>query len=184
MTTFNDYPLIAQIPTFLPDGILDIKPSNTSNASDYSFLIGNHKVHHKKLKERFNKCEDWIDIEGSKTTELLLNGISNIEKHYLNDANQKPIEAFALRLFNPETRLWSLYWADSISGILDQPLLGSFEDNIGFFFGKDILNNKEILVQFQYDRTDVDNPVWGQAFSTDNGKTWEWNWFMYYSKIK
>jgi hypothetical protein len=36
-------------------------------------------------------------------------------------------------------------------------------------------------VQFQYDRKDPKNPVWGQAFSKD-GKTWEWNWFMYFKK--
>jgi hypothetical protein len=182
MTNNNSYPLVAKTPSFLSDGSLDIKPSSNSNSSDYSFLIGKHKVHHRKLKERFNNCEEWIDIEGSKTTELLLTGISNIEKHYLSDSNQKPMEAFALRLFNPETKLWSLYWADSNSGVLDSPLLGSFENNIGLFFGKDIFDGKDILVQFQYDRTDADNPVWGQAFSNDNGKTWEWNWFMFYEK--
>jgi hypothetical protein len=183
MTDNKGYPLVAKIPTFLIDGSLEITPSSNSNSSDYEFLIGDHKVHHRKLKERFKNCTEWIDIEGSKTTELLLLGIGNIEKHYLSNSEEKPIEAFALRLFNPETKLWSLYWADSISGILDPPLLGSFEGDIGFFFGKDIFNEKEIIVQFQYDRTDADNPVWGQAFSDDNGKTWEWNWFMYFSKI-
>ncbi|QOG01175.1 hypothetical protein [Flavobacterium sp. MDT1-60] len=182
--TNNNYPLLAQTPTFMVDGTLEIKPSSNSNSSDYSFLIGNHKVHHRKLKERFNNCKEWVDIEGSKTTELLLTGISNIEKHYMCDSKQQPIEAFALRLFNPVTKLWSLYWADSIFGILDPPLLGSFENNIGLFFGKEIINGKEIIVQFQYDRTDTDNPVWGQAFSNDNGKTWEWNWFMFFSRIK
>jgi hypothetical protein len=23
----------------------------------------------------------------------------------------------------------------------------------------------------------MERPVWGQAFSADNGKTWEWNFF-------
>jgi hypothetical protein len=178
------YPLVAKTPNFLIDGSLDITPSSNSNSSDFSFIIGRHNVLHKKLKERFNNCEEWIDIQGSKTTELLLKGIGNIEKHYTFDLNQQPIEAFALRLYNSQTKLWSLYWADSNFGILDMPLMGSFENNIGLFFGKDIFNGTEILVQFQYDRTDVDNIIWGQAFSNDNGKTWEWNWFMYFSKFK
>lgn len=183
MTKDNNYPLVAQTPKFLLDGSLDIKPSTNSNSSDFSFIIGKHKVLHRKLKERLNNCEEWIDIEGTKTTELLLNGISNIEKHFLFDSKHHQIEAFALRLFNPATKLWSLYWADSNNGTLDPPLLGSFENNIGLFLGKDIFNAKEILVQFQYDRTDINNIIWGQAFSNDNGTTWEWNWFMFMTKI-
>ena len=37
-------------------------------------------------------------------------------------------------------------------------------------------------MQFQYDKTDPENPIRGQAFSTDGGQTWEWNWFMFYEK--
>jgi len=25
--------------------------------------------------------------------------------------------------------------------------------------------------------------IWSQAFSTDNGETWEWNWCMYMSRM-
>ena len=57
---------------------------------------------------------------------------------------------------------------------------GSFEGTLGVFFGKDYWNGEEILVQFQYDRSYPEEPVWGQAFSDDRGKTWEWNWFMFY----
>ncbi len=75
--------------------------------------------------------------------------------------------------------MWSLYWADNTAGILDPPLQGSFEGNLGVYFGKDKLNDEDILVQFQYNKSDLENPVWGQAFSDDEGVSWEWNWFMF-----
>ena len=87
-----------------------------------------------------------------------------------------------VRLFNPKTRLWSIYWADSNTGVLDPPVIGSFENDIGYFFTKDIFNGKNIIMAFRWDARDKNNPVWSQAYSEDNGKTWEWNWYMYMSK--
>jgi len=33
------------------------------------------------------------------------------------------------------------------------------------------------------DKTDPNNPIWRQGFSNDDGQTWEWNWYMYMSKV-
>lgn len=44
-------------------------------------------------------------------------------------------------------------------------------------------NGKDILVKFQWDKTDPDHPIWSQAFSPDNGTYLEWNWYMYMHKI-
>ncbi len=172
-----EYPLTAQSITLLNEGEPYFEPSASSAPADYDFLLGRHSVHHKKLKERLSNCKEWIDINCSKNTEPILTGIGNIEKHFLTYNND--VEAIALRLFNLSTKLWSLYWADNIAGTLDPPLQGSFEGNLGVFFRKDKLNGNDILVQFQYDKSDSENPVWGQAFSNDEGATWEWNWFMF-----
>jgi hypothetical protein len=86
-------------------------------------------------------------------------------------------------LFNPKTRLWSIYWADSNEGILQPPVVGSFDNGIGHFLTKDIFKGKNIFVLFRWDVRDKEKPVWSQAFSDDHGKTWEWNWYMYFSRI-
>jgi len=39
-------------------------------------------------------------------------------------------------------------------------------------------------VKFKWDKTDPDRPEWSQAFSDDEGRTWEWNWYMYMTKEK
>ncbi|MNR46273.1 hypothetical protein D3C85_1652180 [compost metagenome] len=89
-----------------------------------------------------------------------------------------------VRLFNPKTRLWSIYWSDSNTGVLDKPVVGSFENNIGHFFSKDIFEEKNVIQVFRWDARDEYNPVWSQAMSDDKGKTWEWNWYMYMTKSK
>lgn len=165
-------------------GELHITASSTSSSADFDFLVGRHQVHHKKLKSRLNNSNDWIEFDGTHKQELILHGIGNLEQHEMRTPEGAEIAGMALRLFNPETKLWSIHWADSISGKLDAPMLGSFENKIGYFFTKDVYNGTNILVQFKWDASDADQPVWSQAFSADNGQTWEWNWYMYFSKTR
>jgi hypothetical protein len=54
--------------------------------------------------------------------------------------------------------------------------------HVAHFFTKDTFEGRPILVVFRWDAKDKDNPVWSQAFSADNGETWEWNWYMFMSK--
>lgn len=165
-------------------GELIIKPSSSSSKNDFDFLMGEHKIHHKKLKERLSGSNEWMEFDGTHRQQGILNGIGNIEEHKMIATDGKHVEGMALRLFNPDTKLWSIYWSDSNSGVLDIPVIGSFENGIGYFFAKDVYNNKPILLQFKWDATNTDEPVWSQAFSTDNGKSWEWNWYMYFEKEK
>jgi hypothetical protein len=37
---------------------------------------------------------------------------------------------------------------------------------------------------FRWDKRDPEHPIWSQAFSPDNGKTWEWNWYNVSNRIK
>ena len=162
---------------------LVITAAVTSSKHDFDFFEGKWMIRNRKLKSRLNNCAEWIEFDATQEMKIILNGIGNRD-NFLASFDGKPFEGMTLRLFNPKTKLWSIYWADSNEGKLDPPVLGSFENNIGYFFTKDIFNGKEIVVVFCWNATDKDNPVWSQAFSDDKGKTWEWNWYMYMSSIK
>jgi hypothetical protein len=159
---------------FTSAGELEIIPSKTSSQNDFDYLVGKWKLHNKRLKTRLNNCTEWTEFESTVEMSKLLNGIGNMDI-YKATLDGKPFEGVALRLFNPKTKLWSIYWADSNVGVMDPPVVGSFEDNIGTFYAKDVFNGKPVIVMFHWDKTDQNNPVWSQAFSPDNGLTWEWN---------
>ena len=38
-------------------------------------------------------------------------------------------------------------------------------------------------MMFRWDARDKDRPIWSQAFSPDDGKTWEWNWYNISERI-
>jgi hypothetical protein len=75
--------------------------------------------------------------------------------------------------------MWSIYWADSRhTGLLEPPVVGSFASGVGVFEGDDTFNGQPIRVRYTWSRTDTETPRWEQAFSPDEGKTWETNWIM------
>ncbi len=163
-------------------GGLIITASPASSKHDFDFYAGKWKLRNKKLKTRLNNCNEWTEFESTQEMYRVLNGLGNID-NYLASFDGVPFEGMSIRLFNPTTRLWSIYWADSNEGILQPAVSGSFENNVGHFFTKDRFQNKDILVVFRWDIRDKENPVWSQAFSADNGENWEWNWYMYFSRF-
>lgn len=167
---------------FDSNGGLIVTASATSSNNDFDFYQGKWRLRNRKLKTKLNNCKEWLEFESTQEMYKVLNGIGNID-NYLATFEGVPFEGMTVRLFNPKTKLWSLYWADSNEGKFDPPVVGSFDNNVAHFFTKDIFEGKKILVVFRWDARDMDNPVWSQAFSDDNGKAWEWNWFMYFTKI-
>jgi hypothetical protein len=151
-----------------------IRPSATSSEHDFDYLVGTWKLRNRKLTSRLTSSTQWTEFESRVEMHQILNGLGNIDR-YTDQASGKPYEGVALRLFNPKTRLWSIYWADSNSGALDPPVVGSFENKIGHFFARDTYRGRPIITVFRWDVRNPQRPVWSQAFSVDEGKTWEWN---------
>lgn len=155
-------------------GALAIQASAASSEHDFDFLVGDWKLRNRKLKSRLTRSNEWMSFESRVEMHQILNGLGNIDK-YSDKANGTPYEGVALRLFNTRTKLWSIYWADSNSGALDPPVVGSFENKVGHFFARDTYKGQSIIVLFRWDARNLQLPIWSQAFSTDDGKTWEWN---------
>jgi hypothetical protein len=155
-------------------GKLIIEASANSSKHDFDYLVGNWKLKNRKLKSRLTGSTEWLSFESRVEMRQILDGVGNIDR-YTDTASGKPYEGVALRLFNNETKLWSIYWADSNSGSLDPPVVGSFANKIGHFFARDTFKGRPIIVVFRWDARDPLRPIWSQAFSTDEGKTWEWN---------
>lgn len=154
--------------------------NSISSAEDFDFLIGKWNIRNRKLKVRLQQNNEWEEFPATDDVMKILNGIGNIGQFH---TGTQDFAGLTLRLFNPETKLWSIYWADSVRGQLDTPVTGSFEEKTGTFYGKEMLRGELVDVKFRWDATDVDNPVWSQDFSADGGKTWETNWYMYFSKL-
>jgi hypothetical protein len=83
----------------------------------------------------------------------------------------------SLRVFNPLDSLWSIHWVDNERHRVVPPMVGRFENGIGQFYGEEEHQARAVLARFLWKPT-ADAPVWEQAFSDDNGDSWETNWVM------
>jgi hypothetical protein len=167
----------------MPAKLFSVQPSATSSPNDFDFLVGKWSVHNRRLTTKQDGSKEWIEFESELHMRKTINGLGNVENYYAT-FNDKPFEGQAVRLFNPATKLWTVYWMDSNNPMMDEhPVTGSFENKIGKLYANDTFNGKPVVVLYQWDATDPLHPRWSQASSQNNGKTWEWNWEMVLTRI-
>src|SRR5207253_9792903 len=118
-------------------GDLKITASATSSPSDFDFLVGKWKMHNRRLNKRLENCKDWTEFDSSDENSKTLSGTADMDIYSttkMPGQEGKRFEGLTLRLFNPNTRLWCLYWAACNPGVLVPPVVGSFEYNVVLFF--------------------------------------------------
>lgn len=150
--------------------------------NDFDFLIGTWKVHHRMLKARLKGSTEWIEFESETVLRKILNGIGNIDENIIHMPNG-PVQAISLRLFNPESKEWSIFWSTDKTGALDIPMIGGFKDGRGEFYAQEVNNGKRVYSRFIWSKTKTNSPQWEQALSEDGGRTWETNWIMEFERV-
>jgi hypothetical protein len=151
----------------------------TGTASDFDFFHGRWRVSHRRLKERLVGCTEWEEFSGQCWCQPLLGGAGNFDDNIV-DLPTGTYRAVTLRSLDPATRHWAIWWLDARHPhSLDAPVIGGFENGIGRFYARDELGGVPILVRFDW--TAGPSPIWEQAFSTDDGASWEINWVMHFT---
>lgn len=169
-------------------GIADAaKPPQASEERDgqrdFDFAMGTWKIHLSKLEHPLTGSKKWIEFDGTLVARKIWHGRANLEEVELNSP-AGPIEGLTLRLYNPQSRQWSIYWANSRNGSMDtSPQIGQFRNGRGDFYGQDMLNGKLIYVRFVWTKTDTDSPHFEQSYSDDGGRTWEVNWITDQTRV-
>ena len=154
-----------------------------SSVRDFDFWIGSWKVRNRRLVERLAGSDEWEEFDAEVVARFLMDGIAN-EDEFRTDHDGGFI-GMSFRFFDPAEKRWSIYWADSRrSGVLDPPVFGTFEGDIGIFEGEDLFDGRPILVRFTWSGITTPTPRWEQAFSADGGETWETNWVMDFTRVQ
>jgi hypothetical protein len=150
---------------------------------DFDPLIGTWKFHLKRRLHRLAGSNTWVEFDGTGTCIKVWDGRANLDQVEL-DGPGGHIEGLTLRLYNPQSHQWSLYWANSKDGSVGfPPQIGEFRNGRGEFYAQDVNNGKTILVRFLWTGLNSKTPHFEQAYSADGGKTWETNWITDQTKV-
>jgi hypothetical protein len=146
---------------------------------DFDFLIGSWKSEQHKLKKRLANNNEWEHFSSDIRVKKLPAGLGNIDELDMPTAT-----GLTLRLFNPKTQLWSIYWISSANPVMDtNPVVGRFSGNVGEFFCDDDFEGKKIRVRYTWTNLGNGKATWAQAFSPDGGKSWETNWKAEFTRV-
>jgi len=151
--------------------------------ADFDFFIGSWTVTHRRLRERLMGAESWEVFEGTSICRKILDGLGNLEEsHFARESGTQ--QGVAFRLFDTETQLWRIYWADGSRGVLDVPMVGGFEGGRGEFYAHEMSGGKAIFSRFIWTVHTPASCQWEQAYSLDGGATWETNWTMTFTRVE
>jgi hypothetical protein len=153
---------------------------------DFDFEIGTWKIHLKRLEHRLVGSTNWVEFDGTSVTRKVWDGRANLEEFETDSPAGGHIEGLTLRLYDPQTHQWSLYWATSKSGAMGPPTIGEFKDGRGEFFDTEPSgpNGRSILVRFIWSDITPNSAHFEQSYSNDGGKTWEVNWITDQTRVK
>jgi len=153
-----------------------------AHARDFEFLAGRWTVRHERLKARLAGSEDWEVFPGTTEAWLTMGGFGIVDDNVL-EFPSGTYRAMSVRAFNPETRQWAIWWLDARNPTsLGEPVFGAFTNGEGVFLGEDTFNGRPIKVRFRWHDISAKSARWEQAFSPDDGASWEVNWRMHFTR--
>jgi hypothetical protein len=157
---------------------------NLSHLQDFKFLVGEWRVHHRRLKERLAGSHEWQEFDGTCRNFELLGGRGNVDDNLINLPGGS-YRGVGLRSYDPKTAQWAIWWLDGRNpfGDLDPPVKGHFENGVGTFYANDTLRGKTVRVRFTWSKITANSAHWQQAYSPDGGQTWEVNWEMDFARV-
>jgi hypothetical protein len=166
----------------------DAAPSNVEQTSpdgqrDFDFHIGTWKTHLKRLRYALTDSSTWVEYEGTTIVRKVWDGRANLVELDVTGAAGH-IVGLSLRLYNPDSRQWSLNFANINSGIMGLPTIGEFKNGSGEFYNQETFNGRAILVRFVISEITENSCHFEQSFSDDGGKTWEVNWIATDTRTK
>jgi hypothetical protein len=157
-------------------------PAPADGRNDFDFLIGSWRVKHRRLKARLAGSNDWLAFEGWCQCRKTMGGLGNVDDNLLN-LPDGAYAAVGLRRFDQTLNRWSIWWLDARYPGIEPPVHGGFRDGAGTFIGEDVFEGRPVLVRFTWSRITATTAHWSQAFSLDNGQTWEVNWDMEFERV-
>jgi hypothetical protein len=155
----------------------------SDGSHDFDFEFGDWIVRLSRLVAPLTGSSTWVEYEGTSVVRKVWEGKANLGELEV-DGPAGHIEGLSLRLYNPDSGQWSIRWASSRDGELGDPMIGAFHDGIGEFHNQELLDGRPIHVRFVFSDMTADSFQLVQAFSDDEGETWEANWIARFNKVQ
>ncbi|BCW89593.1 hypothetical protein sos41_27590 [Alphaproteobacteria bacterium SO-S41] len=150
----------------------------TGAVGDFDFQEGHWTVRH----EARTRDGGWATFEGECSMRKAMGGQANLEDHVWRRETTE-YRAVGLRTFDPARAVWSIFWVDARwPATVGSPVVGGFAGNEGTFYSEEEADGVKTLTRFSWTVDDDTHCRWEQASSADDGRSWETNWRMWFTR--
>jgi hypothetical protein len=150
---------------------------------DFDFEIGTWNTRLSRLQNPLTGSTTWVEYTGTSVVRKVWDGRADLVELAVDGPGGR-LEALSLRLYNPQSRQWSLNFANARGGGMGVPSVGEFRNGRGEFYSHEEFNGRMILVRFVITVLSPDSARFEQSFSDDGGKTWEANWIAVDTRVR
>jgi hypothetical protein len=164
--------------------------SDVNGSTDFAFLEGTWNIANKRRQVNLlttdpqtNKAHDWQEFPARHTGQVLIENKVLLDRYEATFPSGFQLIGITVRAYDEATGLWSLIWLDNRQPPDFRPLMGQFKDGIGIF--EQVIetpDGRPLHVKFTWDNLSENTARWQQAFSVDDGQTWDTNWVMDFSR--
>jgi hypothetical protein len=148
---------------------------------DFDFELGNWKGHFRLLKHRLSGSQNWASYGGKYVVYEVLDGRAVIGELTFANATSH-VGGVTLRLYDPSTQRWNIYFASNSDGRLGPPSVGRFENGRGEFRERERFDGRTVYVQHVFSDITPASFRYTQSFSINGGRTWEKNWIAEFTR--
>lgn len=159
-------------------------PEGAASRHDFDYFLGSWRVEHRRLRKRLAGSNDWEAFAGRTHCQQMFGGLVNLNES-ISYRGGRISYGMGLRALDEPGGRWADWYlsAGNLSKI-DPPLYGRFSRGVGTFLSRETFEGRQVLVRGQFTSVNRDEARWEQAFSADDGATWETNWVMRYLKME
>lgn len=182
MTSTEKFPDTEKLPSRQDRGGTARAPGNQGDVAgrgDFDFFVGSWEGRQRRRRQWLAGCDDWEEFGSTSQCWSLFDGAANVDEVRVPD---RGFTGVSLRLLDPARGEWSIYWANSRTGLLQPPVTGRFRDGTGTFYGDDNHEGQQVRVRYLWSDITPVSARWEQAFSADGEQTWEANWIMDFTR--
>lgn len=146
---------------------------------DFDFLTGEWTI---ELRNFDTSGPQGKEVKrASATVHRVLNGAGSIEELRRGDG---AMWGMGVRVWLPEKKQWADHWTAADNGVVNPPQLGSFIDGAALFLADDEHEGKPVKIRAVWDKITPTSCRWYQCMSKDQGKTWEYGWYMEWTRVR
>lgn len=165
--------------------ILFVTPAAASvpvdHQHDFDFEFGSWTAT-LKWRPPLSQTANWVTYTGTSVVRKVWGGRANLGELEVAGGTNR-IEGMSLRIYNRQTRTWSIYFANANPGSLGTvPTVGRFSNGRGEFYDDEQYRGKPVRLRFVFSNLTPTSFDFAQSYSGDGGKTWIANWVAHFTR--